>query len=156
MPALTSAVNELCLALQNVNQRPVAKARNYAQSFTNIFGDEVPPAYIDLGNWLQLLQQSEPDPTLNAAASKALAALQQALVAERHGTGKPGATGMAIYFPNSLLYRNPATGPASYTAIAGRFAQGSLWDDFLAFHYTGREPSRPATSRRPSPPLAPA
>ncbi len=28
-------------------------------------------------------------------------------------------------------------GPASYTVIANRFAQTSLWDDFLAFHYTG-------------------
>jgi hypothetical protein len=30
-------------------------------------------------------------------------------------------------------------GPQSYTAAAVRFAQDSLWDDFLEYHYTGRE-----------------
>ncbi len=33
---------------------------------------------------------------------------------------------------------DPQTGPQSYTAIASEFAGSSLWDDFLAFHYTGR------------------
>jgi hypothetical protein len=60
------------------------------------------------------------------------------VVAEKHGPGKPGATGVSIYFPNSQLYGNPITGPESYTAIARRFVQDSLWDDFLAYHYTGR------------------
>jgi hypothetical protein len=59
-------------------------------------------------------------------------------VAEKHGSGRPGTTGVAIYFPNSLLFQTPATGLSSYTAIANRFASSSLWDDYLAFHYTGR------------------
>src|SRR5690606_5358735 len=46
---------------------------------------------------------------------------------------------IAIYFPNSQLYRAPAAGPASYNVIAGRFANVSLWDDYLAYHYTGQE-----------------
>jgi hypothetical protein len=29
-------------------------------------------------------------------------------------------------------------GPKSYTVLADRFASESLWDDFLAFHYTGK------------------
>jgi hypothetical protein len=45
---------------------------------------------------------------------------------------------MSIYFPNSQLYASSAAGPESYTGIAGRFASESLWDDFLAFHYTGQ------------------
>jgi hypothetical protein len=48
-----------------------------------------------------------------------------------------GATGVSIYFPNSQLYASPAAGAASYAGIAARFAFDSLWDDFLAFHYTG-------------------
>jgi hypothetical protein len=45
---------------------------------------------------------------------------------------------MAIYFPNSDLYQNSLTGAESYTAIANRFATQSLWDDFMAYHYTGQ------------------
>lgn len=59
-------------------------------------------------------------------------------MAEKHGPDKPGSTGIAIYFPNSSLYRSPYTGLQSYTKIADRFARVSLWDDFLAFHYNDR------------------
>ncbi len=138
VPALVARVNELCVALQGVNQRPVAQARSYAKSFTNVFGEQVPPPYIDLGNFVQLLQQVNAGASVGQAAGSVLAAVQTAVVAEKHGSGKSGATGVAIYFPNSLLFRTPATGPASYTVIASRFAQSSLWDDYLAFHYTGR------------------
>jgi len=64
--------------------------------------------------------------------------LRQAVVAERHGSGKQGSTGLAIYFPNSALYGSPLAGPQSYTVIADRFAADSLWDDFLAYHYVDR------------------
>jgi hypothetical protein len=37
------------------------------------------------------------------------------------------------------------TGPESYTAIANRFADVSLWDDFLAYHYAGRPFERTTT-----------
>ncbi len=45
---------------------------------------------------------------------------------------------MSIYFPNSQLFKNPATGLQSYNVVAGRFVQDSLWDEFLTYHYTGR------------------
>ena len=35
-------------------QRAIAQARSYAQSFTSIFGKDVPPSYIDLGHFAQL------------------------------------------------------------------------------------------------------
>ena len=57
---------------------------------------------------------------------------------EKHGPGKKGSNGISIYFPNSDLYGNPVAGYPSYTAIADRFASESLWDEFLAYHYTGR------------------
>jgi hypothetical protein len=74
-----------------------------------------------------------------------LAALKTTVIAEKHGSGKPGATGISIYFPNSQLYGNPAAGPESYTAIANRFASESLWDEYLAYFYTGRRFAQTAT-----------
>lgn len=138
MPALIDSVNNFAYVLQNANQRTVAQARSYAQSFTNIFGDNVPPSYIDLGNFVQLLKRESGNQAVSQAADKVLAALSQAVVAEKHGAKKPGATGISLYFPNSQLYASPVTGYQSYNIVAGQFAQTSLWDDFLAFHYTGR------------------
>ena len=45
------SLNDLAGALQDADQRRVAQARSYAQSFTSIFGKDVPAAYIDLGNF---------------------------------------------------------------------------------------------------------
>ncbi len=59
------------------------------------------------------------------------------MIAEKHGPDKPGSTGISIYFPSSQLYGSPAAGAQSYTVAAERFATDSLWDEFLAFHYTG-------------------
>jgi hypothetical protein len=67
-----------------------------------------------------------------------LTAMGSAIIAEKHGPKKPGASGISIYFPNSQLYSTPVAGAQSYTAVARRFAGESLWDDFLAFHYTGQ------------------
>jgi len=138
LPELNDSVNDLAFALQGEKQPLVARARTYAQSFTNIFGDSVPPPYIDLANFVQLLKQESSNANVGKAADHVLAALNQAVIAEKHGPQKPGARGVALYFPNSDLYRSPVAGPQSYTAIAGRFAEESLWDDFLAFHYTKR------------------
>jgi hypothetical protein len=55
VPALVDSVKDLCAVLQEADQRPVAQARTYAQSFTSVFGPQVPPAYLDLGNFVQLL-----------------------------------------------------------------------------------------------------
>ena len=136
IPAVMSSFNDLAFAMQNSDQRAVSQARTYAQSFTSVFGSEVPPSYIDLGNFVQLLGRQ--DSSLSQSANQVLAAIDQAVIAERHGPKKPGATGLSIYFPNSQLYSSPVVGAASYTAVAARFANSSLWDDFLAFHYTGR------------------
>jgi hypothetical protein len=146
LPELNDSVNDLAFALQSEKQPLVARARTYAQSFTNIFGESVPPPYIDLANFVQLLKQESANPSVGQAADRVLAAVNQAVVAEKHGPQKPGARGVALYFPNSDLYRSPVAGPQSYTAIAARFAEESLWDDFLAFHYTKRPFERGAGS----------
>ena len=103
-----------------------------------MFGSNVPPSYIDLGHFAQLLAQNSSNGDVDQAVNEVLAAINQAVIAEKHGPNKPGSTGVSIYFPNSQLYGNPITGPQSYTAVADTFTNASLWDDFLAFHYTGQ------------------
>ena len=138
IPALMSSVSDLSYALQNANQSDVAGARSYALSFTSIFGKSVPSSYIDLGNFVQILKQQSNDPQVQQISGQVLANIKQAVIAEKHGSSRNGATGVAIYFPNSSLYRSAYSGPQSYTVIADRFAQNSLWDDFLAYHYNDR------------------
>jgi hypothetical protein len=138
LPALMDSVNELSFSLQQANQSLVARARSYAQSFTSVFGSNIPPSYIDLGHFAQLLQRETGRRNVVQAADGVLAALNRAVIAEKHGPKKPGASGVSIYFPHSQLYQSPVTGAESYTAVARRFADESLWDDFLAYHYTGR------------------
>ncbi len=138
LPDLMQRYNEFAYALQSEDQSAIASARNYAQSYTSIFGEEVPPSFIDLGNFAQLAARKTGSDAVSQAADKLMAAMNSAIVAEKHGPAKPGSTGIAVYFPNSSLYRSPYTGPQSYTKIADRFAKQSLWDDFLAFHYNDR------------------
>jgi len=139
IPAVMQSLNNLTLALQGARQQDVAKARSYAQSFTNIFGSNLPAPYLDLGNFAQLVRQASGSQNVSAAVDDLIAQIGQAVIAEKHGPNKPGATGLSIYFPNSTLFNTQEAGPPSYMAIARRFAAESLWDDYLLFHYTGRE-----------------
>lgn len=138
LPDLMQSFNTFSYQLQNEDQQLVAEARNYAQSYTSLFGREVPPSYIDLGNFVQLMQANTADDRTKEAAAGVVASLQRVIVAEKHGASRKGSTGLAIYFPNSTLYSSPVAGPESYTQIASTFAAESLWDDFLAFHYLDR------------------
>ena len=145
IPDLMNSVNILSYALQNEQQQVVALARTYARSFTSIFGQNVPKSYIDLGNFVQILQSEGKSQDLIQVGNQILQSLNQVVVAEKHGPSQRGATGVSIYFPNSQLYRSPMAGAPSYTAASDRFSRSSLWDDFLAFHYTG-ETFDPATN----------
>ncbi len=137
-PAVMDSLNDLSFALQDARQPAVAQARSFARSYTSVFGQNVPPSYLDLGNFAQLLKRESGDPQVAQAADQLVADIGQAVVAERHGRNKAGSSGMSIYFPNSQLYKSAAAGAQSYAQIANRFASESLWDDFLAYHYTGR------------------
>lgn len=138
-PELLSALNNFAYSLQGVNQQSIAQARGYAQSYTSIFGQNVPASYIDMGHFAALTAKMSGDQKVYDAANTLLHALQKAVIANKAGDGKRGSTGIAIYFPNSQLYQNSNTGMASYTVIANTFAKTSLWDDFLGYHYTGRQ-----------------
>ena len=138
LPELQQSVNDFSYTLQSADQRAIAQARSYAQSFTSIFGSDVPGSYLDLGSLAQIVADRSNNAQVASASRAVLNALNNFVVAEKHGAKKPGALGVSIYFPNSELYQSPAAGPASYTVAAQRFAQESLWDDFLAYHYTRR------------------
>ena len=138
MPNLMNALNHLAFALQGADQRRVAKARTYAQSYTSVFGRNARPSYLDLGNLVQLIQREVRDDAVQQAANEVLTALGQTVVSEVHGRSKGGSNGMSIFFPASRLYSNRVAGIQSYAMTANRFAYNSLWDDFLAYHYTGR------------------
>jgi hypothetical protein len=138
---LNAAVNDLTTALMGIDQYAVAEARTYAQSYESVFGEDVPPSFIDLGHFTKLLASESGDPNVTQAAEAVQAALAQAVLAEMHGDDRPASSGLTIYFPNSELYDgtfgdSPAYG-IQYSSFIGRFATASLWDDFLTFHYTG-------------------
>ena len=138
MPVSIDKLNRFALYLRGMDQRVVAKARTHAQSFTSIFGQQVPASYIDLAHFAALLVRESGDQQLRAVVEDMFGSFQSAVVAEKSGRQKPGATGLSIYFPNSQLYSSPAAGPQSYIPVAERFANVSLWDDYLTYHYTGR------------------
>jgi clostripain len=157
IPQVNQAVDNLTTALVGVKPKAVAQARAYAQSFQSIFGEGVPSPYIDLGHFLQLMiEASGNNEKVVAAAQDVAQALIKAIVAEKHGADRPGATGFTIYFPTSEIYN--AADNVGYTAVANRFAQVSKWDDFLTAYYTGRPPqqfNRPDDTP-PAQPSAPA
>ena len=137
---LNGALNDLTLALMDVNQKLVSKARTYAQSYTSVFEEKVPPSYIDLGNFVDLLLESVDDPKVIKAAEQVQLALKKAVTSETHGVERPGSSGLSIYFPTSKLYTTTFGKKSDYpySAYVGRFANASLWDDFLTFHYTDK------------------
>jgi len=138
LPDLMQSFNTFSYQLQNEDQQLVAQARQYAQSYTSLFGREVPPSYIDLGHFALLMQANTADDRTKQAVDSVISSLHKAVLLEKHGASRKGSTGLAVYFPNSTLYSSPIAGPQSYTGVARRFAEESLWDDFLAFHYLDR------------------
>lgn len=100
-----------------------------------------------LGSFWNLTTQSK-DAALQEAADGASAALGSTVIAERHGDGRPGSTGIAIYFPVPSLYSIQDNW--GYTEVAARFAAESQWDEFLAFHSVG---GTPPSFNRPKPGL---
>jgi hypothetical protein len=138
--ALNEAMNQLAMVLTYVDQSSVAAARSYSQSYTSVFDKEIPDSFIDLGNFAELVSDETGDSNVSSAAQQVTAVLQQAVLAEKHGDQKPGSTGISFYFPNSELYTMTTDEEwISYTTTADRFAAASLWDDYLVFHYMGKE-----------------
>lgn len=140
-PALVDALNEFAYTLTEVDPAAVARARTYAQSFESVFGEEAPSPFLDLGNFAALVSEFAASKPLDTALRTLTKAYKAAIIAEKHGAGRPGATGFSIFFPTPELLVAVGTevSEQSYTAYASRFAGASLWDDFLVFHYTNQD-----------------
>jgi hypothetical protein len=139
LPHLLTALDELVLAVSKTAQDNVALSRYFTRSYFNLFGKGVPPSFLDLGHLAQMLAVEGRSNEVFQASKQLRATLEQVVIAEKHGSGRPGSTGITIYFPNSTLYGAYDRLPGSnvYTALTDRFASQSLWDDFLLYHYTG-------------------
>jgi hypothetical protein len=145
--AVNAALDDLTVALSAVDQKAVAQARSYAQSYESVYGDEWPSPYIDLGSFLGNVVAQSKDPAVKSAADAVWAASRSAVLAERHGEGRPGSTGIAIYFPVPAMHAFQDNW--GYTQVAARFTDETQWDEFLAFHSGGGVPqsfSRPKAS----------
>lgn len=147
IPAVNEAVDKLAGTIANLNPKVSAQARAYAQSFQSIFGEEVPSPYIDLGHFSQLLVELSGDKQVAAAAQNVQNALGQAILAEKHGSNRAGATGITIYFPTNEIYRTADN--FGYTTVAERFAGVSKWDEFLDIFHTGG--AKPPSFNQPKP-----
>jgi hypothetical protein len=155
IPAVNTALNDLTLALSHVNPEAVAEARAYAQAFESVFGEDAPSPYIDLAHFMQLVVELSGDEQVTAAANKVAAALDKAILAEKHGPNRPGATGVTIHFPTPEIFG--ALDNFGYTTVAGNFAEASQWDDFLAnFHSGGGQSFSRPQSEPAQPELPPA
>ena len=133
-PELFAALDGFASALSAIDQSSVAEARTYAQSFENVF-DDGPSPYIDMGSFATLIQDESGDDNAYAAAGELLAALSRTVIAEKHGDDRAGATGLSLYFPVSDLYEAEYAGAEIYATVANRFAEGTLWENYLNFHY---------------------
>lgn len=154
VPAVNAALDKLAASLVNIDPAITAEARAYAQAFTTIFNDELPSPYIDLAHFAQLAVELSGDPQVSAAADELNAALGQAIVAEKNGPERPGASGIAIHFPTSEIFSEGDN--FGYTQVASRFAEQTKWDEFLNFHYIGTGGEIVAAAPEAEPAPAPA
>src|SRR5688500_17105655 len=134
-------MNQLVSAAALVDQTLVAEARTYARSYFSLFGEEVSPSFVDLGNFSGVLVSLTEDPDIQQTAIQLQTAIDAAVVAEKHGANMSGSSGIAFHFPDSDLYYytefNDDFSP-DYAESSVRFLEQSVWDEFLAYHYTGQ------------------
>ncbi len=146
---LNTALDSFADSLTQIDQKLVARARSYAQAYESVFGDEFPSPYIDLGNFASLIAQQSNSEVVSSAAEALQAAIANAVIAERHGPGRSGSTGIAIYFPVPDMVEIGEN--FGYAEVADRFAAETNWDEFLTFHAGG---GAPVSFNRPEPSLA--
>lgn len=142
MPNVIGAMNQFVTAMTEVEQSLVAEARTYARSYHSLFGEEVSPSFIDLGNFAEVLITLTDDAATEQAAVQLRTAISSAVVAEKHGVNMSGSNGIAFHFPDSDLYYFTEYNeefPPYYLESSSVFLKQSVWDEFLAYHYTGQE-----------------
>lgn len=142
MPDVIGAMNQFVSTISEIDQGIVAEARTYTRSYFSLFGEEVSPSFIDLGNFAEVLTTLTDDAAVEQAAIQLRTAISSAVVAEKHGRNMAGSSGIAFHFPDSDLYYYTEFNsdfPAYYAESSVKFLEQSVWDEFLAYHYTGEE-----------------
>ncbi|HEX7555725.1 MAG TPA: clostripain-related cysteine peptidase, partial [Leptolinea sp.] len=104
IPAVIDSLDKLITPLSKINQKVVAGSRSHAKSYENVFGEDYPAPYIDLGNFVKLLQKDSTSEAVGTASQAVQAAIKKAVIAEKHGPSQKGSNGISIYFPNSKLF----------------------------------------------------
>jgi hypothetical protein len=142
LPDVIGAMNQFVSAIAEFDQGLVAEARTYTRSYFSAFGAEVPSSFIDLGNFAEILMTLTDDAGIQQAAVQLKTAISSAVVAEKHGINMSGSNGISFHFPDSDLYyytEYNADFPPYYAESSQKFLEQSVWDEFLAYHYTGEE-----------------
>ncbi|MDO8755237.1 MAG: clostripain-related cysteine peptidase [Anaerolineales bacterium] len=142
MPDVIGAMNQFVSAIAAIDQSVVAEARTYTRSYTSLFGEKVSPSFIDLGNFSDVLISMTDDADVQQAAAQLQTAISSAVVSEKHGQNMSGSNGIAFHFPDSDIYYFTEFNtefPPYYAESSYKFLEQSVWDEFLAYHYTGAE-----------------
>jgi hypothetical protein len=142
VPDVIGAMNQFVSAFAFIDQSIVAEARTYARSYYSLFGEEASPSFIDIGNFSDVLTNMTDDADVQQAAAQLKTAIASAVVSEKHGLNMSGSNGIAFYFPDSDIYyftEFNSEFPPYYAESSYKFLEQSVWDEFLAYHYTGEE-----------------
>jgi hypothetical protein len=142
VPDVIGAMNQFVSTMASLDQSLVAEARTYTRSYFSLFGEEVSASFIDLGNFSEVLAIVTGDAGIEQASVQLKAAIDSAVVAEKHGVNMSGSNGIAFHFPDSDLYyftEFNSDFPPYYSESSYKFLEQSVWDEFLAYHYTGEE-----------------
>ena len=142
VPDVIGAMNQFFSAVASIDQGTVAEARTYTRSYFSLFGDDSSPSFIDLGNFSEVLTSMTDDAAVQQAAAQLQTAVSSAVVSEKHGLNMSGSNGIAFYFPDSDIYyftEFNSEFPPYYAESSYKFLEQSVWDEFLAYHYTGEE-----------------
>jgi hypothetical protein len=142
VPDVVGAMNAFISTIVSLDQGLVAEARTYTRSYFSPFGEDVSPSFIDLGNFAEVMTTLTDDSDTQQAAIQLQTAISSAVVAEKHGPSMTGSNGIAFHFPDSDLYYFTEYNedfPPYYAESSQSFLQQSVWDEFLAYHYTGQE-----------------
>jgi hypothetical protein len=142
VPDVIGAMNQFVSTITSLDQTLVAEARTYTRSYFSLFGEEVSPSFIDLENFSEVLTTLTDDPNIQETAVQLKTAISSAVVSEKHGINMSGSNGIAFHFPDSDLYYYTEFNsdfPPYYAESSSKFLEQSVWDEFLAYHYTGQE-----------------
>lgn len=131
LPALTYALESMAqvlLADPSFTASAVGDARSGAEAFARVYTDAFERyGAVDLGHFVSILAQRSPSEQVSEAALQVEAALETAVLANRHGAGFKNSDGIAIYFPRSR---------DDYAAAYGTTTSLKLWDQFLYSYHT--------------------